>query len=128
MDNDGLLLFAHGARDPAWARPFEEVARRIAAERPGLPVALAYLEFMAPDIEAAGDSLAAQGCRRIHIVPMFLGGGGHVRRDVPPLVERLRERYGDAVQWLLHPAIGEQDAVMQAMAEASLAFTSPPTA
>jgi sirohydrochlorin cobaltochelatase len=125
---DGLLLFAHGARDPAWARPFEEVARRIAAQRPDMRAALAYLEFMTPGLEAAGDGLAAQGCRRIHIVPMFLGGGGHVRRDVPPLVERLRERHGDAVQWLLHPAIGEQDAVMQAMAEASLAFTSPPTA
>jgi sirohydrochlorin cobaltochelatase len=72
--------------------------------------------------------LAAQGCRRIHIVPMFLGGGGHVRRDVPPLVEQLRLQHGDAVQWLLHPAIGEQDIVMQAMAEASLAFTAAPSA
>jgi sirohydrochlorin cobaltochelatase len=125
---DGLLLFAHGARDPAWARPFEEVARRIAAQRPGMPLALAYLEFLSPGIAEAGRGLAAQGCRRIHIVPMFLGGGGHVRRDVPPLVEQLREQHGDAVQWLLHPAIGEQDIVMQAMAEASLAFTATPTA
>jgi sirohydrochlorin cobaltochelatase len=125
---DGLLLFAHGARDPAWARPFEEVARRIAAQRPGLPLALAYLEFLSPGIAEAGQQLAAQGCRRIHIVPMFLGGGGHVRRDVPPLVEQLRLQHGDAVQWLLHPAIGEQDIVMQAMAEASLAFTAAPSA
>jgi sirohydrochlorin cobaltochelatase len=125
---DGLLLFAHGARDPAWARPFEEVARRIASQRPGMPLALAYLEFLSPGIAEAGQGLAVQGCRRIHIVPMFLGGGGHVRRDVPPLVEQLRQQHGDAVQWLLHPAIGEQDIVMQAMAEASLAFTATPTA
>lgn len=125
---DGLLLFAHGARDPAWIRPFEEVARRITAQRPGMPLALAYLEFLSPGIAEAGQQLAAQGCRRIHIVPMFLGGGGHVRRDVPPLVEQLRQLHGDGVQWLLHPAIGEQDTVMQAMAEASLAFTSAPTA
>ena len=30
-----LLLFAHGARDPRWAAPFEEVARRVAAQSPG---------------------------------------------------------------------------------------------
>lgn len=124
---DGMLLFAHGARDPAWARPFEEVAHRIAMQRPEMPVSLAYLEFLSPGIADAGQQLASQGCRRIHIVPLFLGGGGHVRRDVPPLVEQLRQRHA-GVQWLLHPAIGEQDPVMQAMAEASLAFTSAPTA
>ena len=31
---NGLLLFAHGARDPNWARPFEEVARRIRDRAP----------------------------------------------------------------------------------------------
>ena len=25
----GLLLFAHGARDPRWALPFEDVAARV---------------------------------------------------------------------------------------------------
>jgi sirohydrochlorin cobaltochelatase len=30
----GLILFAHGARDPRWAAPFEAVAARIRAQRP----------------------------------------------------------------------------------------------
>lgn len=122
---DGLLLFAHGARDPAWARPFEAIAARIAAARPELPLALAYLELMQPDISSAADSLLARGCRRIHIVPMFLGASGHVRRDVPPLVDALREKHGR--EWLLHPAIGEQEAVSAAMAAASLALITPST-
>lgn len=115
---EGLLLFAHGARDPAWARPFEAIAARIAAARPGLPLALAYLELMQPGIEEAAAALVARGCTRIHIVPMFLGSSGHVRRDVPPLVEALRARHGG--EWLLHPAIGEQESVVAAMAAASL--------
>jgi sirohydrochlorin cobaltochelatase len=86
---DGLLLFAHGARDPAWARPFERVAERLRAARPGTPLALAYLEFMPPGIEEAAESLAAAGCTRVHVLPLFLGTGGHVRRDIPPLLERL---------------------------------------
>jgi sirohydrochlorin cobaltochelatase len=124
---DGLLLFAHGARDPAWARPFETLAARLAAQRPQMPQQLAFLELMQPGIEAAAETLAAQGCTRIHIVPLFLGASGHVRRDIPPLIEQLRQRHGDAVTWLLHPAIGEQDLVIAAMAQASLDFLSSPS-
>jgi sirohydrochlorin cobaltochelatase len=121
---DGLLLFAHGARDPAWARPFDEVARRIAATRPGMPLVLAFLEFMQPAIADAARQLAAQGCTRIHLVPMFLGTGGHVRRDIPPLIDELQAQYGSTIEWILHPPLGDQPGVMQAMAEASLAFLS----
>ena len=124
---DGLLLFAHGARDPAWAKPFDEVVRRVALQRPGLPLALAYLEFMTPGLEEAAHALVAQGCQRVHIVPMFLGTGGHVRKDIPPLIERLRVHCGDAVTWLLHPALGEQDRVLQAMTDASLSWLDAST-
>ncbi|MDC8784435.1 sirohydrochlorin chelatase [Roseateles koreensis] len=117
---DGLLLFAHGARDPLWARPFHEVAARISASRPDLPMRLAYLEFMSPTLEDAAHDLAAQGCTRVHIVPMFLGTGGHVRRDIPPLIERLQHHFGAQVEWLLHPSLGDQDRVLQAMTAASL--------
>ncbi len=119
---DGLLLFAHGARDAAWARPFEEVARRIALQRPSLPLALAYLEFMTPGLEDAAHALVAQGCRCVHIVPMFLGTGGHVRKDIPPLITKLQAHYGKSVDWHLHPALGDQDRVLQAMTDASLAW------
>lgn len=124
---DGMLLFAHGARDPAWARPFETLTQRLRAQQPTTPLVLAFLELMQPGIEDAAAQLAAQGCSRIHIVPLFLGTSGHVRRDIPPLVERLRERYGPGVEWLLHPAIGEQDSIIDAMAQASLAFLAKPS-
>ena len=117
---DGLLLFAHGARDAAWARPFEAVAERLRAARPGTPLALAYLEFMSPGLEAAAARLAADGCTRVHVLPLFLGTGGHVRRDVPLLLGRLREQHGDAVEWLLHAPLGEQEAVLQAISQACL--------
>ena len=32
----GLILFAHGARDPRWAEPFERLKRKVEAARPGL--------------------------------------------------------------------------------------------
>lgn len=117
---EGMLLFAHGARDPAWARPFEVVTQRLEAARPGMPLAMAYLEFMSPDMETAASQLVAQGCTRVHVLPLFLGTGGHVRRDVPVLLDRLREQHA-GVDWRLHAPLGDQDAVLQAIAQACLA-------
>lgn len=117
---DGLLLFAHGARDAAWARPFETVAERLRAARPTTPLALAYLEFMSPNMGDAARQLVAAGCTRVHVLPLFLGTGGHVRRDVPVLLDGLREQHGEAVQWLLHAPLGEHEAVLQAMCDACL--------
>jgi sirohydrochlorin cobaltochelatase len=117
----GLLLFAHGARDPNWALPFEDVARRIRTRQPALAIELAFLEFMAPDLIEAGHRLAAQGCSEVAVVPLFLGAGGHVRKDLPALLAKLAKAH-PAVQWRLQPAIGEIDSVVAAMAEASLAL------
>jgi len=116
----GLLLFAHGARDPQWARPVEAVADRVRAARPGTPVCLAYLEFMNPGLADGGAQLVAQGCLRVEVVPLFLGSGGHVRKDLPVLLQALRAAH-PAVQFGLHAAVGELDSVVNAMAAAALA-------
>ena len=113
----GLLLFAHGARDPRWADPFKAVAARLQARRPGVPLQLAYLEFMAPDIAGAAAALAAVGCTQVEVLPLFLGAGGHVRNDVPRLLDTLRERH-PGVTFRLHPAIGEHELVVDAIANA----------
>ncbi len=118
--NSGLLLFAHGARDPNWARPFEAVAAQVRAARPGTPICLAFLEFMSPGLVEGGTQLVAQGCQRVEVVPLFLGAGGHVRKDLPLLLQTLRAAHPD-VHFGLHPAVGELDAVVNAMAAAALA-------
>jgi sirohydrochlorin cobaltochelatase len=120
----GLLLFAHGARDGRWALPFEQVANAVRKARPTVPVQLAFLELMAPDISAAAAALATAGCRHIDVLPLFLGAGGHVRKDLPPLLDELRARHA-GVSFTLHPAIGEAPALIAAMAEIALALPAP---
>jgi sirohydrochlorin cobaltochelatase len=120
----GLILFAHGARDARWSAPFETVAARIRAAHPKLAVRLAFLEFMQPGLVEAGTALAREGVSHLDIVPMFLGAGGHVRQDLPGLVDELRAACpGLAV--VLHPAIGEIDAVTSAMAAAIVTTVMP---
>ena len=116
----GLLLFAHGARDPQWAQPFEAVAARCAAARGKGRLALAFLEFMTPGLVVAGTQLVAQGCTSVDVVPLFLGAGGHVRKDIPVLMAQLAAAHPQ-VRFTLRPAIGEAAAVIAAMADVALA-------
>ena len=120
--SDGLILFAHGARDPRWAAPFESVAARVRRQRPALQLRLAFLELMLPTLAEAGAELCAAGCRHIGVLPMFLGTGGHLRKDLPPMIEQLRQAH-PGVRWSLHAAIGEIDAVAQAMAAAAVGLS-----
>ncbi len=121
MHGDGLLLIAHGARDAQWAQPFEQVAAAVRAARPRLPIRLAFLEFMAPDIGTAVAQLAGAGCTHVDVLPLFLGAGGHVRKDLPPLFDRLRTQHR-GLAFSLHPAVGEAPTLISAMAEIALAL------
>src|SRR5258708_28057518 len=111
----GLILFAHGARDPQWAEPFEAVVARVRALTPTTPVRLAFLELMQPDLDAAAADLVAVGVDTIRIVPIFFGQGGHLRRDLPARVEVLRAKHVETVFECAQPA-GEDSAVLDAIA------------
>ena len=111
----GLLMLAHGARDAAWATPFEAVAAQVRAARPGVAVRLCFLEFMPPTLVQGGAEVAAAGCTQVQVLPLFLGAGGHVRKDVPGLMEQLRLQHPH-IEWLLHPAVGEAPGLVAAMA------------
>lgn len=111
----GIILFAHGARDPQWSLPFQRVADRTRDMMAQVPVALAYLEFMSPTLKEAGTSLVEQGCTQVHVVPLFLGAGGHVRRDLPTLIDHMKQLHPQT-KWMLHAAAGESNDVIEALA------------
>jgi sirohydrochlorin cobaltochelatase len=86
-------------------------------------VRLAFLELMEPDLRSAVDALVADGCTSIDVLPLFLGTGGHLRRDLPPLVEAAAARHAN-VKIALHGAVGETPALIAAMAEHAVALTT----
>ena len=112
---DGLILFAHGARDVRWREPFDRLAAKARAARPDIAVALAFLELMEPGLDLAVENLAARGCTAIRVVPVFLGQGGHVREDLPAALDRVRERH-PRLAIDLRQAVGEDEAVLERIA------------
>lgn len=110
-----IVIFAHGARDPEWARPFEHLRDEVATRVADVEVMVAYLEFMQPALPETIDTLVARGIREIDVVPAFMAQGGHLKRDLPQLVEAARGRH-PAVRMVLRPALGEAPGVIAAMA------------
>ena len=112
----GIVLFAHGSRDPLWRAPIEAVEAHIRAHHPGVAVRCAYLELTTPDLPQAVEDLVDQGATAVTIVPMFLGTGKHAREDLPVLVAELRARH-PRVQVHVQAAIGEDPRMTALMAD-----------
>ncbi len=112
----GIVLFAHGARDPEWARPFEAIRERVRAQRPEYRIELAYLEFMQPTLDEAIDAVIAEGALHVTVFPLFMAEGGHVRRDVPRILDELRAKHA-RIPITLESAIGEVPEILGMISE-----------
>jgi sirohydrochlorin cobaltochelatase len=110
-----LILFMHGSRDPKWVAPFERLQKLIEAQLPGVAVALAFLELMTPQLPELVERLVREGCCDVTVVPVFLGQGGHVLRDLPLIVDRLRKSH-PGLNLRLAGAAGEDAEVLAAIA------------
>lgn len=115
MDKRALVLFAHGARSASWAAPFERLRDLVQAQLPDVSVSLAFLELMEPRLPAHVHALAASGILDVTVVPVFLGQGGHVLRDLPIMADALRAEL-PGLQLNVVGAAGEDPAVLQALA------------
>ena len=113
--HSALVLFAHGARDPEWAEPFRAIAARVAADRKDLTVKLAFLELQTPSLTDAITELTAAGHTAIHIAPLFMAQGGHLKKDLPLLLDGIRGRQ-PALTITLLPAIGDVPGLRDAIA------------
>lgn len=115
----GILLFGHGARNAEWAEPFHRIRAAILRHQQDACVELGFLELMRPTLDEGIDSLVAQGASRIVIVPVFMAGGSHVRKDLPLMAAAAMERHSELTIDLAEP-VGEVPAVIDAMANYAL--------
>ena len=111
----GIVLFAHGARDPEWARPFEAIRDAVRKQRPEYPIVVAYLEAMSPTLEEAIAALVAEGAPAITVFPLFMAQGGHLKHDLPRILAAIRESHPH-VPIALEAAIGDVPEIVAAIA------------
>ncbi|MDP2639680.1 MAG: CbiX/SirB N-terminal domain-containing protein [Betaproteobacteria bacterium] len=116
MNDQAIILFAHGARDPDWAAPFGIIQQQLQAARPQVQVMLAFQDFMTPTLEAAVAQSAAQGAKRIVLVPLFMAQGGHLKQDLPLLVGKIRQQHPQ-LELQVMPAIGDAPEILRAITD-----------
>lgn len=116
MNDQAVILFAHGARDPDWAAPFNIIKRQLQAARPQAQVELAFQDFMSPTLEEAAARVVAQGAQRAVLVPLFMAQGGHLKQDLPRMVAKIREQHPQ-LELQLMPAIGDSPEILQAIGD-----------
>jgi sirohydrochlorin cobaltochelatase len=115
--SSAIVLFAHGSRDPLWARPIEEIAQRLSIHTPNIPVSCAYLELMSPSLSQAVESLLSTHgeLKCVSIFPVFLGMGRHAREDLPALCQALQAKF-PAIEFRQLASAGESPQVLDAIA------------
>lgn len=114
--SSALVLFAHGARDPEWRLPLENIQRKVTARRPDLAVELAFLEIMEPSLPDIVAKLSGAGHTDIIVAPIFIAQGGHLKRDFRQVVDGLRQRH-PAVTLEILPAAGEIEPILDSISE-----------
>ncbi len=86
MSKIGVMVCGHGSRDPDAVREFQAVARGIEERLPHYDVESGFLEFARPIIRDGLDALMARDVRRILAIPGMLFAAGHVKNDVPSVL------------------------------------------
>ena len=117
--SDAIILFAHGAKDARWALPLQQLQRALALARPQTSVQVAFLELQEPNLADALAALAAAGCRRIDVAPIFWSRGGHTAQDLPQIVREFAAREPGTVIRVL-PVLSELPGMEQFLVQAIL--------
>ncbi|MFJ6914901.1 sirohydrochlorin chelatase [Streptomyces sp. NPDC101133] len=97
-----LVVVAHGSRDPRALSTVRALLGRVRLLRPALPVHLGHIELNEPLLP---DTLAALGGGEAVLVPLLLGRGYHVKRDIPDMAAASPARTRVAAPLGPHPLL-----------------------
>ena len=98
MSDIAVMLCGHGSRDEAAIAEFTGLAHTLSSRFPW-PVAHGFLEFAAPVIRDGLDRLRDGGAREILAVPGMLFAAGHVKNDIPGVLNTWSRDTGIQVRY-----------------------------
>ncbi len=90
-----VLLIGHGTRIAAGVAEFRTLADQLQQALPDRVCLAGFLELVAPDLTEALESLRRQGHRRITALPALLMAAGHVKNDIPALLNDFQSEHSE---------------------------------
>ena len=82
----GVLVCGHGSRNRLAVGEFAQLAQRLQALIPQVPVEYGYLEFAKPILRDGLEALRSRGVRHVLAVPAMLFAAGHAKNDIPSVL------------------------------------------
>jgi len=99
MSKIGVMVCGHGSRDLQAVEQFQGLVRRLAERLPHYPVESGFLEFAHPVLREGLDRLRARGVDRVLAVPGMLFAAGHVKNDVPSVLNQYAADHGLQIEF-----------------------------
>ena len=91
--NAGILICGHGSRAKLAAAEFSLLASGLRERYPGCKIEYGFLEYSAPNIHMALDSLIEQGVEKIYAVPGMLFLATHAKNDIPSVLTTYQQAH-----------------------------------
>lgn len=90
-----VVILAHGSPNEGdVVGLMGDIVRRVKAGlTSGVEVEWAALQFNHPNLGEAVENLVKRGAKRLVVMPYFLFGGRHSTRDIPNLIEDIKQAY-----------------------------------
>jgi sirohydrochlorin cobaltochelatase len=93
------MVCGHGSRDVAAVEEFHGLIRKLAERLPEHPLESGFLEFARPIIREGLDRLRQRGADHVLAVPGMLFAAGHVKNDVPSVLNAYAAEHGIRVDF-----------------------------
>ena len=88
-----VLLIGHGTRRAAGVAEFHRLAEQIREALPDRTCLAGFLELVEPDVPTALEQLRQQGFRRIIALPALLLAAGHIKNDIPAILNAFQAQH-----------------------------------
>jgi sirohydrochlorin cobaltochelatase len=99
MARIGVMVCGHGSRDVAAVEEFQTLVRGLARRLPEHPLESGFLEFARPIIREGLDRLRGRGVDHVLAVPGMLFAAGHVKNDVPSVLNAYAAEHGIRIEF-----------------------------
>lgn len=91
----GIILLGHGSQAESANHTLYKLIELLTAQSQYKSVEAAFLQFNRPTLPESISKLAAQGKKKILVVPFFLFKGNHVTIDIPEAIALEAVKYPD---------------------------------
>jgi sirohydrochlorin cobaltochelatase len=111
-----IVLIGHGSRNPQGNDEFLAFCDRLAARHPERIFVPCFIEFHDVLVAEGVDRAVALGARRVVAVPVILLAAGHVKLEIPGILDEARARH-PGVEIVYARNIGVCDATVRMLVE-----------